>query len=734
MGVESALAGELGTSPGIDRSASERRGRRTSRMRRSASLAGSIKSRSSSVNSNDEEERMRRRQLIRASRPGGTGMVTLPDGTRIRARRVGEEESEEEEFNEWGFAGLSRRRSMEDPETPLGQVKSGEKRASDDEAGQDEVDEGSGMAWVKRRRRAREESRQRDAKEATSTEKVRLPEAAQQADLPMPVKKASDGTDQGSVHSKQPSLNALQAAEVRRRHEEEVAALGAEVLESIAKHKKGKQQPSRSATWDPSQQVPPTEKPSTATQTNAANVAEQRPVPKPRGRPRRAVSMFNSEEGEEQSHRPSTLANVRSADATRSSSQPTNNLDMGPGTMPSSPTFNDAGSSATGFETPAKGLTRVSSQMSSRVPSTVVDVSRQSLPASPGLASLSHADDNPTSAPVEMRSMSPDSMASLRGSKSSVGSPPRQDLSSMSQASPAVRRRRYSGSSLVSAPLPNLPRKPDSKGYAVVPLPIHQLGRRPERPREGRVWLFDDDDDDSDGDATRRSDDDERDTDDEESDGDEADRKKDDDDDDDDDDENTMNDEEIAEEERKTAIEKKRATTRAAGAELVSSLAKPNASKKAAARSPTIKKEKEIAPSHREVSPARKQPLSISPAQRSGAKNRSPTDAGEESDISDDLDLWPPTLSGTQLSRTLSAGEMTVSTEASTGRRGSSASNRNVREAVSLAAHSAKARVVRDRKSKEAKEKEKLRALKRKEERDLDYGWPKSLHGSSLYD
>lgn len=64
-----------------------------------------------------EEERLRRRKLIRAQRPGGTGMVTLLDGARIRARQVGDVKNENEDGEDfdprlWGFAALERQRAL----------------------------------------------------------------------------------------------------------------------------------------------------------------------------------------------------------------------------------------------------------------------------------------------------------------------------------------------------------------------------------------------------------------------------------------------------------------------------------------------------------------------------------------------------------------------------------------------------------------------------------------------
>ena len=61
------------------------------------------------------EDRLRRREHIRAQRPGGTGMVTLLDGERIPARMAGDRAMEmeiDEDLQDqlWGFAALERYR------------------------------------------------------------------------------------------------------------------------------------------------------------------------------------------------------------------------------------------------------------------------------------------------------------------------------------------------------------------------------------------------------------------------------------------------------------------------------------------------------------------------------------------------------------------------------------------------------------------------------------------------
>lgn len=68
------------------------------------------------------EERRRRRELIKQIRPSGTGMVTLLDGGRVEARKVGNPEHEREVEEEmqmqlWGFAALAQRACQVQSET-----------------------------------------------------------------------------------------------------------------------------------------------------------------------------------------------------------------------------------------------------------------------------------------------------------------------------------------------------------------------------------------------------------------------------------------------------------------------------------------------------------------------------------------------------------------------------------------------------------------------------------------
>lgn len=337
----------------------------------------------------------------------------------------------------------------------------------------------------------------------------------------------------------------------------------------------------------------------------------------------------------------------------------------------------------------------------------------------------------------------------------------------------------------ISLPVPSrlLPRRPDARGYAVVPLPGDQLGIRPNRPREGRVWLFDSDED---SDVNTSSGEDEDVTEDgtamrrkgETGAASAAGHEEEEEDDD-------MDAEELAEEERRTAMQKKRATTRAAGAEVVSTMGKQPKESRQSPRSRSYGPSSssrttdldDLSPTrdaasrraHRRDGHSSKHhdeaPMSLSPLPRSaqsyGGKDRNPrrpsstqprlksavstgtlerkssrkdpwNDFSDNDDnvtpsrrhsserdgkealepsYDDDSELWPPTLSQT-LDR---------------------ASAKRVSHAIALR-HASKAKQAREKRLKEEREKEKERIRKLKENDEyLDYGWPRSLQGSSLY-
>ena len=73
------------------------------------------------------EERNRCRELVRATRPGGSGMVTLLDGQRIPARQVGEAPGDDRLSPDlWGFAALEQRRAS--PKTKSEQAEEVQRR------------------------------------------------------------------------------------------------------------------------------------------------------------------------------------------------------------------------------------------------------------------------------------------------------------------------------------------------------------------------------------------------------------------------------------------------------------------------------------------------------------------------------------------------------------------------------------------------------------------------------
>ncbi|CAO1625871.1 unnamed protein product [Parajaminaea phylloscopi] len=389
-----------------------KRGRRRRLSRPSSSRAASL--------SGDEEERSRRRQLILSVRPGGTGMVTLPDGTRVKARRVGDAEMDTEELNpdEWGFAGLAG-------------LARGQKAASEQNNSESNLPGSPSGASPKETPDLLEHSGDPIVADANG------PQAEGS-----PASKADESLAEAALSQSGASLqlSLSRAEEVRRRHEAEMAALGAEVL---AAHRRKIEQAAANAHTPHGEQ---------------------------------ALSTYREPTKESvQAHPP--LIRLSSRDSSLKDRSPTR--------VPS-----------LGFKTSLLG--------------------RQSQT----------------------------SLHSLRGRRSSSEN----------------RRAIYS-------PDTSLPRKPDAKGYAVVPLPS-ELGLRPKRPREGRVWENSDDDDEPVPEEALGSDSDSFDSqaeavvlqspvdqsllhelEDEE------------------DDDLDLNEAEIAEDERRRAVHSKRATTSAAGME-----------------------------------------------------------------------------------------------------------------------------------------------------------------------
>ncbi|PWN24054.1 hypothetical protein BCV69DRAFT_275404 [Microstroma glucosiphilum] len=441
-------------SPATDGKAQPRRGRRG--RRNSTSQKGSSTARSASAGSAvDKEERMRRRQLILAARPGGTGMVTLPDGTKVRARRVDDAAPDGDDGypQEWGFAGLAKAQKLEAPEDA----------AQDDTEVEPDATEGGDEDEVPPPRTA-------------------SPTGADALSDVTPRNASPDGQDRGAE-----SRLSLQER-VRRRHEAEVAALGAEVL-AAHRRKVGAAKENAAATGTEATTVPPasdagTTEPATATQQNAEAKKE-------------AVKAQD---------RPGATVRKDSVPPSKYTCQPLANI------------FHRRPSRSTSPQSAA-----VASESTARTSDS--PDARAQRPEKPG------------------RSRSKTSNASSDHLRSSM------DGRSLDYNTPLY------------SPMRSLPRKPDAKGYAVVPLPS-QLGVRPDRPREGRVWEWSDDESSLSSEAEEAT---------TTAKGDKgADGRGAADAGDQDEDETTnmdLNEEEMAEEEQRKAAHAKRATTSAAGLE-----------------------------------------------------------------------------------------------------------------------------------------------------------------------
>lgn len=689
---------------------SERRGRRRSRSKRmSNSRASSIKSRSSSIGSLDEEDRDRRRQLILASRPGGTGMVTLPDGRKIRARRVGEAYSDDEgdqtqASTEVGLGALAKaaeRQGLIEDER-----QTGEKRMSDDERGREsdfgeEVDDDrdSIRAIAKMKRRKREASMETSitpaedesvfhsdsTQEATNDtvlqstqKKANAEKESDEAVTPIAV--PADESDSDSINDEEadqltqsisrldgekllqgrmpkrsttmPSgpitLSASQAAEVRRRHEEEVAALGAEVLHNIAKAKKAKQmqydhqqqqqQQQQTSTRQQAQhqkgvadksghQEPKLLRSHTMHHTGQSNSSglpthstlknTASPTDRGRGRDVRSRTQTSAEDDVHlrKDGKHSRLSPLRHS---LRSKQRTQSVHVGRAARQneiSKQASNDVLGSirrpdrkGTDSSSSVSRLPRVSTppRLQSDTDSRPITPTRRTMDDEYDVGNLTSSissvrtlrgagdliTDLPLqSSPLSQGAVSPTAIHSLHSLHGSDVQSPSAATASMPNValdseeigstidsqlvdSPASSLRTASIRSFRRSRIPDLPspwdlpRRPDARGYAVVPLPGNQLGRRPDRPREGRFWQSDEEDGEEEEEDYSSTEDEmtksharpltqnkirsQIDSDDEQ--------------------DSDMDAEQLAEEERRTAVQKKRATTRAAGAELVSGL------------------------------------------------------------------------------------------------------------------------------------------------------------------
>lgn len=622
--AEAAVVGEMSTSPHSERRLSfngnevERRGRKKHRSRKASSRASSVKSRSSSIGSLEEDDRERRRQLIRASRPGGTGMVTLPDGRRIRARRVGEEDTDDDENvkREWGFARLAREaRRQEDDDADHDHEPSeavvGDKRASDDEREHDSeferaVNDADGLGLIKRRRREREEAGtiasstdvttpdapdvSRDAVLATS-KSIDSPEilSPDLADLEskdeftvLPTSAAMKSSDavrapkrSNTLPNGPITLSASQAAEVRRRHEQEVAALGAEVLQNLAKAKKAKQQQQQQQ--QPIEQKDPTIHPS------GTSHVPSKPIPSSPGPSHKPVEL--KDRGRERT-RP-----IRSS-TTDESSKPGSRMPLFHRHRGSNKQGSPDGSNENRVGPPSE-IGPMISEKHERPSTPLRERAHTFFTSSPRMknekGSFNQEDDSTQDSfvpPISGDSQSvhartPSASMDIGQAETAVAkeqsntvqfSPPSSFLRSQSNRSTRSSR---TNDSIRDVPSPHeLPRRPDRRGYSIVPLPISQLGRRPDRPREGRFWQSDIDDEDESGNLTESGEEQEEITITPVSQSPEKEIKEINEDEDEEEAESVMDPEELAEEERRTAQQKQRATTRAAGAEMVSSQAK----------------------------------------------------------------------------------------------------------------------------------------------------------------
>ena len=173
----------------------------------------------------DEEERQRRRELILSARPGGTGMVTLLDGTKIKARRVDDPDLGEHDLShdDWGYGLLAReaRRSM-----------AAERAEIPDDTQVEKEEESS----------ASPESPEDAESESLSVPLARVSSNSSSRRTPTSLTSKLEGPGESLRVTAGLGLTAERAEEIRRRHEEEVAALGWEVV-----HNAHKQQAKRQA-------------------------------------------------------------------------------------------------------------------------------------------------------------------------------------------------------------------------------------------------------------------------------------------------------------------------------------------------------------------------------------------------------------------------------------------------------------------------------------------------------
>lgn len=478
-------------------------------------------------------------------------------------------------------------------------------------------------------------------------------------------------------------MSASRAEEVRRRHEMEVAALGADVLASI-KAQQAKDRREKSA--------------SVVDSEGKSNPAANPETPKAKQK-----SWSSSDSKSNQTNTSTPLLRISSAESNASNVTFDRNKKL-----QSSP------------------LGSPSSEKHAELHPSSIELSRSTSRSRSEKAALAR---------------STFSTSSLATRNSSVSPSRRSD-------------RAYRNPKTVPAPSPYLPIRPDARGLTVVPLPPSQLGRRPDRPVEGRVWTFDVSDD---SEST------------EEEEGDDKSvvrstsklsTGEDDDSDSESENEDDLDPEEIAEEERRTEAQKKRATTMAAGQEIIRSGSTSGA---AAARKKQERSNSKATTSSENVGNDNSPSLSKSSSLRgstsiaslpgsghfksSTSKSKSPstlrntsslatmkpssdsknkktsvgrgrsatttaTASQDEAFLFDDDELWPSSYVETSLG--LGAGKKL---------------SKGAREASI-----ARSRAARDRREEEQRRLQAEKERKRAEDpENLDYGWPRSLQGSSLY-
>ncbi|CDR87218.1 uncharacterized protein SPSC_00344 [Sporisorium scitamineum] len=834
--------------------------------RKSSQSRRRSRSRTGAISSGDEDERARRRELIRLARPGGTGMVTLPDGTKIRARRVNDQPSQDEpEFIEWGFAGLAReasRRSLGGGSGPpsLATTPNGSDYrglSAYMEAEEEEEDDGSGMAWVRRRRREREakarmerEQAEKAAAEAaaqggqptqmesaTAEPKVQesvasvsatkrstataAPEATTTSiptttladpaismtkdatpapldDEPMPLS-SSDATTQpeaiaatphkakrqsqlstidtsrpvsggmfadastlvasptaeelpsasleasmlsesskgqpaslgGSQILSMPSrtaaaesagapgdstprqntglgLTADKAEEIRRRHEDEVAALGAEVLAQTRRNNQRRQASSSSrGVATPllgGEESAAEQHHQNSPSKSSSNRAGQGQVTSPASLSSPTMHSETSRESgasgkKSISRAVGSIMRKATTDSDKTVRQP------GPTSLKQEvvfPQMAEPAGSKRSDEVSQTTTTTTASQKHKRDASSARSPSPEST-----LSRQSSAVDGYTASAASKSASSLHTVGSLHAASSPM----------------SAKRMLLDPSVSTPAPLPWLPRRPDARGVAVVPLP--QLGVRPERPREGRVWQWDDSDaSDAGKDDLMRE---RREEEEEEEEG------------------SDLDAEELLEEERKTAMQKKRATTRAAGQEVVHARLGKKASARALSDLTASYDEMAIAAagssstSPRPRGDRKSRRRSMDPRMPSGPRKAPPKlmrsrrslqsmQAGEggEGQEEDEQDLWPA-VSATSKSGTPRPRHILVNLPGGPGIWDSkTGGGRNAVAAINTVA-AARAKAIKKR----ARDRRTSFELPPDwDDEIMDYGWPRSLKGS----